>query len=117
MLTFVPLQEAFVRPLRGAQPGGFGAAGLEVRAAGRRACERTGLYCYKFHHLFQMRKMESVEVRGGGGGRFYLALMVLFQLSQFDSHRSEKSGLIRKKTKKEELTETKAEKVSTQTED
>lgn len=53
----------------------------------------------------------------GRGGRFYQALMVLFQLSQFDSHRSEKSGLIRKKTIKEELTETKAEKVYTQTED
>lgn len=40
------------------------AAGLEVQAAGRRACERTGLYCYKFHHLFQMRKMDGL---GGGG--------------------------------------------------
>lgn len=61
---------------------------------------------------------ENGECGGAGGaGGFYLALMVLFQLSQFDSHRSEKSGLIRKKNKKEELTETKAEKVFTQTED
>lgn len=36
-----------------------GAGGLEVLAAGRRLCERNGYYCYKFHHLSQMRKMDG----------------------------------------------------------
>lgn len=86
MLTFVPLQEAFVRSLRGPQPGGFRAAGLEVQAAGWRACERTGLYCYKFHHLFQMREMDGRVFRVAGRGRDAEeeeeggALIVLFQL-------------------------------------
>lgn len=92
VLTFVPLQEAFVRPLRGPQPGGFRAAGLEVRAAGRRACERTGLYCYKFHHLSQKRKTDG-SVLGAGGGRGLLFAFngVIPAQRELDSHRSDQA--------------------------
>lgn len=66
MLTFVPLQEGFffvfVRGERRSEipsRGASGAAGLEVLAAGRRLCERRGYYCYKFHHLSQVREMDG----------------------------------------------------------
>lgn len=69
MLTFVPLQEAFfVRGERRSEiPSreASGAAGLEVLAAGRHLCERRGYYCYKFHHLSQMRKMDGKILKGG----------------------------------------------------
>lgn len=74
VLTFVPLQEAFVRPLRGPQPGG--------RAGGAGSGEAC---VWKDRPLLLqvspfIPNEENGRAGGGVWGGFYLALMVLFQL-------------------------------------
>lgn len=125
-----PFRRLLFGRAEGPQPGGFGAAGLEVQAAGRRACERTGLYCYKFHHLFQMREMDGrvLEWRGerlgrrgwvDRGGLLFGFNGVISALREFYSHSSDQGKPARKKPAETQIfsilkSQTRAERRDTQ---